>query len=91
LVLYYKFAVVHFDLILNIFVMLCKYSRTRRMKLLTWCRVVSQAGLFGSGWAWTWSLSKYFGLILGLHTKHFYSIRSNDFFFRDVDLLCSLW
>ena len=23
--------------------------RTHRMKLLTWCRVVSQAGLFGSG------------------------------------------
>jgi len=26
------------------------------------------------------SLSKYFGLISGLHTKLFYSIRSKDFF-----------
>ena len=40
--------VVHFDLISNIF--LCRYaSRTLRMKLLTWCRVVSLAGIFGSG------------------------------------------
>jgi len=32
-----------------ILVSLCKYSRTLRLKLLTWWRVVSQAGLFGSG------------------------------------------
>jgi len=32
-----------------IFVSLCKYSRTLRMKLLTWCWVASQAGLFRSG------------------------------------------
>jgi len=35
------------------------------------------------------SLSKYFEPISGLHTKPFYNIKSNDFFFRDVDLLCS--
>jgi len=35
------------------------------------------------------SLSKYFEPISGLHTKLFYNIKSNDFFFRDVDLLCS--
>jgi len=59
------------------------------MKLLTWCRIGSQAGIIGPGSGL--SLSKYFGLISGLHTKRFYRIRStgNDFFFRDVDLLCS--
>jgi len=40
-----QFTIVHFDLISNIFVSLCKYSRTLRMKPLTRCRVVSQAGL----------------------------------------------
>jgi len=35
------------------------------------------------------SLSKYFEPISGLHTKLFYNIKSNDFFFRNVDLLCS--
>jgi len=52
-----------------IFVSLCKYSKTLRIKLLTWCRVVSQAGLFGSGRARALSLSKYFGVISGLHIK----------------------
>jgi len=42
-------SLLHFDIISNIFVSLCKYSRTFRVKPLTWCRVVSQAGLFGSG------------------------------------------
>jgi len=43
---------VYFDLISNIF--LCRYARkTLRMKLFTWCRVLSQAGLFGSGRART--------------------------------------
>jgi len=38
---------VHFDLIPNIF--LCRYaSRTLRMKLLIWCRVLSLARLLGS-------------------------------------------
>jgi len=75
LVLFCQFTVVHFDLISNIF--LCRYaSRTLRMKLLTWCRVISRAGLFGSGL----SLSKYFWPFSGLHTKRFYNIKSNDFF-----------
>jgi len=45
------------------------------MNFLTWCRVVSQAGL-------GLSLSKYFGLISGLHKKRFYGITSTgtDFF-----------
>jgi len=39
-----QFTVVHFDLISNIF--LCRYaSRTPRMKVLTWCRVISRAWL----------------------------------------------
>jgi len=43
-----QFIVVRFDLISNIFS--CRYaSRTLGMKLLTWCRVVSQVGVFGSG------------------------------------------
>jgi len=43
-----QITVAHFELISSIFS--CRYaSRTLRMKLLTWCRVVSQAGLFGSG------------------------------------------
>jgi len=36
------------------------------------------------------SLSKCFRSISGLHTKLFYDIQSNDFFFRCVPLLCSL-
>jgi len=65
-----------------IFVSLCKYSTTLRMNLLTWCRVVSLAG---SGL----TLSKYSGLMSGLHTKLFYRIRSKNFFIRDADFLCS--
>jgi len=57
-----------------IFVSLCK-SRTLRMKLLTWCRVISLARLFGFG---RLSLSEYFGPVL--HTKLFYNIKDNDFF-----------
>jgi len=76
---------VHFDLIPNI--SLCLYaSRTLRMKLLTWCRVINLAGFFGSGSARAQVCQN----ISGLHTKLFYNIKSNDFFFRDVDLLCSL-
>jgi len=42
-----------------------------------WSRVVSRAGLGpGSGL----SFSKCFGPILGLHTKPFHNIQSNDFF-----------
>jgi len=39
------------------------------MKLLTWCRVVSLAGL------------KVCQNISGPHAKRFYNIESNDFFF----------
>ena len=49
-------------------------SRTLRMKLLTWCSIISLAGLFGSARAL--SLSKYFGPAY----KTFYNIKSNDFF-----------
>jgi len=53
LVLFCWFTVVHFDLISNIYFF--RYaSRTLRMKLLTWCRVTSQAGLFGSDRARAW-------------------------------------
>jgi len=48
------------------------------MKLLTWCRVMSGQAFWvslGSGL----SLSKYFSPVLGLHTKLFYNIKSNDF------------
>ena len=54
-----------------------------------WCKVVSRAGLFGSGRAGfgpgfrpgsSLSLSECFGPISGLHTQGFYTIRSNDFF-----------
>ena len=42
------FIVVHIYLISNIF--LCRYaSKTLRMKLLAWCRVISLAALCGSG------------------------------------------
>jgi len=72
----------------NIF--LCRYaSRTLRIKLLTWCRVISLAGRFGSGRSRDLILSKYFGLISSLHTKPFITLRVTTFFFRDVDLLCS--
>jgi len=51
------------------------------MTLLTSCRVVSRAGIFGpvrpgSGF----SLSKYFGPISGLLSKFCYNIKSNDLF-----------
>ena len=74
----------HYDLMSNIF--LCRYvSRTLRMKLLTWCKVISLAGLFGlcSGL----NLSKYFRPAY----KTFYYIKGSltTFSFRDVDLLWS--
>jgi len=72
----------------NIF--LCRYaSRTLRIKLLTWCRVISLAGHFGSGRSRDLILSKYFGLISSLHTKPVITLRVTTSFFRDVDLLCS--
>jgi len=46
--------------------------------------VVSRYCLFGSGLI----LSKCFGSIAGLHTKYFNNTKSNNFFFRDVHLLC---
>ena len=59
-----------------IFVSLCKYSRTLRMTLLTWCRVISWARLFGSGRA----RAQVCRNISGLRRKLFYNIQSNDFF-----------
>jgi len=71
-------------------VILCRYAnRTLRIKLLTWCRVISLAGHFGSRRSRDLILSKYFGLISSLHTKLFITLRVTTFFFRDVDLLCS--
>ena len=65
----------HLDLIPKIF--LCRYaSRTLRMKLLTWCRVISLTRLFGSGRA----RAEVCQNISGLHTKLFYNIKSNEFF-----------
>ena len=65
----------HVDLISNIF--FCRYaSRTLRMKLLTWCRVICLAGLFGSGRARVWVRLN----ISSLHTKLFHNIKSNDLF-----------
>ena len=84
LILFCQFTVVHFDLISNIF--LCGYaSRTLRMKLLTWCRVISLAGFFGSGWA---GLVCKFVKIFQACIQTF--LRVTTFFFRDIDLLCSL-
>ena len=48
------------------------------IRFSVWHRVVSRAGLFGSGSGL--SLSKCFGPISGLHTELFYNIQSNDFF-----------
>ena len=79
-----QFTIVNFHLISNIF--LCRYaSTTPRMKLLTWCRVISLAGLFGSGRARAWVCPN----ISGLHTKHFITLRVTTFFFRDVDFFYS--
>jgi len=83
-----RFTVVHFDLISNIF--FCRYaSRTLRMKLLTWCRVISRARLLGSGRAGRGhNFVKIFRVCI---QNFFYNIRSrpNDFLFCDVHLLCS--
>jgi len=81
-----QFTVVHFDFISNIF--LCRYaSRTLRMKLLTWCSVISLAGLFASGRA---GLGFRFVKIFRAYTQNFFiTLRATTFFFRDVDLLCS--
>jgi len=56
-------------------------SRTLRMKLFTWCRVISLAGLLGSGRA---GLRLKFVKIcranFGLAYKIFYNIQGKDFF-----------
>ena len=85
LVLFCQFTVVHFDLISSIF--FCRYaSRTLKMQLLTWCKVISRGRLVGSGSGL--SLSKYFEPISGLHANFFMTLRVGltIFFFRDVDL-----
>jgi len=70
-----NFIVVNFDLISNIFS--SRYaSRTLRIKLLTWCRIVSQVGVFRLCRAQACICQN----IFDLHTKLISSIRSNDFF-----------
>ena len=58
------------------------------MKLLTWCKVISLAGLFGSGWA---GLGRKFVKIFRVNNGPAYKtfLRVTNFFFRDIDLLCS--
>ena len=79
-----QFSIVHFHLISNIF--LCRYaSITPRMKVLTWCRVMSGRA-FRVGPGSGLSLSKYFGPAY----KKFYNIlRVTTFFFREVDFFYS--
>ena len=77
LVLVCQFTVVHFNLISNIF--LCRYeSRNLRMKLLTWCRVISRSGLG----------LKFVKIFRTCIQNFFITLRVTIFFFRDVDLLC---
>jgi len=72
MILFCQFTVVHFDLISNVF--LCRYaSRTIRMKLFTWCRVISQAG------------RKFVKIFQACIQNFFITLRVPAFFFRDVD------
>ena len=65
-----------------IFVSLCKYSRTPRMKLLTWCRVVSPGF---SDWA---GLGLKFVKIFRAGIQNFFiALVATNFFFRDY--VCS--
>ena len=82
-----RFTVVHFDLISNIF--LCGYaSRPPRMKLLTWCKQSYKSGkAFRAGLGL--KFFKIFRANIRPGYKTFYNIKSNGFFFRDEDLLCS--
>jgi len=66
---------VHFDLIPNI--SLCRYaSRTLRMKLLTWCRVINLAGFSGRA-----GLGLKFVKIFRACIQNFFiTLKSNDFF-----------
>jgi len=77
---------VHFDLTSNIF--FCRYaSRTLRMKLLTWCRVINRAGFFVSGRAGP-GLGLKFDKIFRVCIQNFLiTLRVGPpiFFFRDVD------
>jgi len=74
-----QFTVVHFDLISNIF--LCHYaSTTLRVKLLTWCRVITLAELG----------LKFVKIFRACIQNIFITFRVTAVFFRDVDLLCSL-
>jgi len=70
---------VHFDLISNIF--LCRYAnRTIKVKRLTWCRVITLAGLG----------LKFVKIFRACIQNVFITLRVTNFFFRDVDLLSSL-
>ena len=73
-----QFIVVHFDLISNIF--LCRYaSRTLRIKILTWCRVVSRSRLG----------LKFVKIFRACIQNFSITLRATFVFFRDLDLLCS--
>jgi len=73
---------VHFDLISNIF--LFRYgSRTLRMKILTWCRVIRRARL---GLKFVKICRANFG---PAYKTAFIALRATFVFFLDVDLLCS--
>jgi len=60
----------------------CTVTKQRSFAMRCFLRVVSRAGF-------ELKFVKCFRPILGLHPKLFYNIQSNDFFFREVDLLCS--
>jgi len=72
-----------------IFVSLCMYSGTLRMQLLAWCKVVSQAGLFGSGLARPSVCQNISGWFRACIQNFFIALGVRIFFFREVNLLCS--
>jgi len=59
------------------------------MKLLTWCRVISLGGFFGSGWAGLGLGLKFVKIFRACIQNVFITLRVMIFVFRDVDLLCS--
>jgi len=73
-----------------IFVSLCKYSTTQN-ETFDMVQSCKSGRDFWVGPGSGLSLSKYFGLISGLHRKLFIALAVpvTIFFFHDVDLLCS--
>ena len=84
-----QFTVVHFDLISNI-ILCCYASRALRMKLLTWSRVISLPGLFGSGWARAQVCQHISGQFPACLQNFFITLRATTYCFRDVDLRSDL-